>query len=119
MALARGPRPPSGSLIFKLTRALFLAPTILRRVRTEGEVWPWRPITYPMSAGFTSSVIRTPRSSMVRVTLTSFGLFTIDRTTSKTNFSSTSIVHVLHFFSYRQPVDVVAPLDLYDGDSEG
>src|SRR3989344_4253576 len=45
-----GPRPPSGSSIFRFTRALRRSPTIRNRVRIDFAVPPLRPMTSPISS---------------------------------------------------------------------
>src|SRR3989338_8768071 len=82
LSLGRSPErlPPSGSLIFKFTRALFFIPTTRRSVLIAFAVLPIRPMIFPISSGAISSVSNTPISSTTRETFTAPGLSTRDFT---------------------------------------
>src|SRR3989344_7031559 len=55
-------RPPSGSSIFKFTRALLRIPTIRAKIRTALAVEPDRPMSNPISSAATLTVSNTPNS---------------------------------------------------------
>src|SRR3989344_20418 len=84
-------RPPAGSLIFRLTRALCFIPTTRKSVRIALAVLPERPITLPMSSALRSSVKSTPISSTTRVILTSSGCSTSPLMTNSKNSWSLSL----------------------------
>src|SRR3989338_4098893 len=89
---------PSGSLIFRFTRALFFIPMILSRVRMALAVLPIRPMIFPISAGFTVRLMSTPISSTVRSIFTSFGLSTKALTTYSKNSLSASCINFLYIY---------------------
>src|SRR3989344_600369 len=65
--------PPTGSFIFRFTRALPFIPTTRSRIRKASAVLPALPIILPMSSGCTVRVSKTPIWSIVRVVSTDSG----------------------------------------------